>query len=61
MVERVLCDLAASNDFRYATLRYFNVAGADPEGRIGQAYQESTHLITRALKAAHGEFNRLWY
>ncbi|MBN1663679.1 MAG: UDP-glucose 4-epimerase GalE [Deltaproteobacteria bacterium] len=59
MVERALADLAASSDFRYVALRYFNVAGADPEGLIGQAYRESTHLITRALKTAKGEFPKL--
>jgi UDP-glucose 4-epimerase len=59
MVEQVLSDLAAADDFRYTALRYFNVAGADPEGRIGQDYKESTHLITRALKTAHGEFPEL--
>jgi len=59
MVERILWDLAAAKTFRYIALRYFNVAGADPESRIGQAYKESTHLITRALKTAHGEFPEL--
>lgn len=55
MVEQVLRDLTASKDFRYIALRYFNVAGAEPEGRIGQAYRDATHLITRALKTAKGE------
>ena len=59
MVERILRDMSKAHDFRYIALRYFNVAGADPEGRIGQAYQESTHLITRALKTAKGEFPKL--
>ncbi len=59
MIETVLADLAAATDFRYAALRYFNVAGADPEGRIGQAYREATHLITRALKTAKGEYPKL--
>lgn len=58
-VERMLADLAYSSAFRYVSLRYFNVAGADGEGRIGQAYRESTHLITRALKTAKGEFAKL--
>lgn len=56
MTELMLRDLAVANeDFRYVSLRYFNVAGADSEGRIGQAYREATHLITRALKAVKGE------
>jgi UDP-glucose 4-epimerase len=59
MVEQILGDLAGADDFRYTALRYFNVAGADPEGRIGQDYQASTHLITRALKTARGEFPKL--
>ena len=59
MIEHVLADLAAATDFRYVALRYFNVAGADPEGRIGQAYREATHLITRALKTAKGEYPKL--
>jgi len=60
MIERVLADLAAATDFRYAALRYFNVAGADSGGELGQAYSEATHLITRALKTAHGEFSKLF-
>ena len=59
MIERVLADLSTATDFRYSALRYFNVAGADPKGRIGQAYSEATHLITRALKTAKGEFPKL--
>ena len=59
IVEQVLKNLNSATDFRYVALRYFNVAGADPEGRIGQAYKESTHLITRALKTAKGEFPKL--
>jgi len=60
MIERVLADLSAATDFRYVALRYFNVAGADPGGELGQAYKEATHLITRALKTAHGEFAKLY-
>lgn len=60
MVERVLNDLASANRrFRFVALRYFNVAGADGEGRIGQRYREATHLITRALKTAKGEHGKL--
>jgi UDP-glucose 4-epimerase len=59
MVETVLRDLAATKGIQYVSLRYFNVAGADPEGRLGQVYRASTHLITRALKAAHGELAQL--
>lgn len=59
VVEMILKDLSIATDFKYVSLRYFNVAGADAEGKIGQAYQDSTHLITRALKTAKGEFDRL--
>ena len=59
MIERVLEDFSLAADFKYVALRYFNVAGADPGGRIGQAYKEATHLITRALKTARGESEKL--
>lgn len=59
MVEKVLIDLSKAEKLNSVALRYFNVAGADPDGRIGQAYKESTHLITRALKTAKGEFEKL--
>jgi UDP-glucose 4-epimerase len=53
--ERALEALGAIRpDFRYLALRYFNVAGADGRGRIGQAYPEATHLITLGLRAALG-------
>ena len=59
-VERILRDISNSGaDFRYVSLRYFNVAGADPEGRIGFAYPEATHLIIRAVKTAKGDFDKL--
>lgn len=59
MVERVLQDLSAARGLNYIALRYFNVAGADREGQIGQAYREASHLITRALKTARGELEML--
>ena len=59
MIEQVLQDLAAAKDFHYIALRYFNVAGADPESRIGQDYRNPTHLITRALKTALGKYEKL--
>jgi len=58
-VEKVLQDLSTAKQLRYISLRYFNVAGADPGGRLGQKYKDSTHLITRALKTAKGEFSKL--
>ncbi|MBW1981568.1 MAG: UDP-glucose 4-epimerase GalE [Deltaproteobacteria bacterium] len=60
MIELILRDHSqATPDFAYISLRYFNVAGADPEGQLGQVYPEATHLITRALKTAKGEFAKL--
>jgi len=60
MTERFLADLTqAEAGFRYVSLRYFNVAGADPASRLGQDYANPTHLITRALKTALGIFPRL--
>lgn len=56
MVERILRDMSKAGEIRYVSLRYFNVAGADPEGEIGPAYNQPTHLILRALKTAKGEF-----
>jgi UDP-glucose 4-epimerase len=60
MIERVLQDISLARDFHYIALRYFNVAGADSRGRIGQAYKEATHLITRSLKVAKGELEKLF-
>jgi UDP-glucose 4-epimerase len=54
MAERMLQDIAAANGLRYAILRYFNVAGADPQGRTGQATREASHLIKVACEAALG-------
>ena len=60
MTERFLADLSrARDDFRYISLRYFNVAGADPGARLGQDYANPTHLITRALKTALGIYPKL--
>ena len=54
MSERMLVDLAAASSLRYVILRYFNVAGADEAGRIGQATAEATHLIKVACQVAAG-------
>ena len=54
MAERILRDIAAASGQRYAILRYFNVAGADPEGRIGQATPGGQHLIKVACETALG-------
>ena len=55
MTERMLADASAAHPFNYGALRYFNVAGADPEGRTGQIGKGSTHLIKVAVEAAVGK------
>jgi UDP-glucose 4-epimerase len=55
MTEMMLGDAAAAHGFSYAALRYFNVAGADPQGRTGQSTKGATHLIKVACEAALGK------
>ena len=55
MTERMLADASAAYPLNYGALRYFNVAGADPEGRAGQIGKGSTHLIKVAVEAAVGK------
>ena len=55
MTERMLADSAAAYPLNYAALRYFNVSGADPEGRSGQVGKGSTHLIKVAVETAVGK------
>jgi UDP-glucose 4-epimerase len=55
MSERMLADVAAASKMRYVALRYFNVAGADPGGRIGQSTPEATHLIKVACEHVVGK------
>ena len=54
MTEWMLRDTAAAADFNFVALRYFNVAGADPQGRSGQATKNATHVIEVAGQAALG-------
>ena len=56
MSEWVLRDTtSAQPSFKHVILRYFNVAGADPKGRIGQSTPEATHLIKVACKTCLGQ------
>lgn len=55
MIERMLADSAAAYPLNYGALRYFNVAGADPQLRTGQIGKGSTHLIKIAVEAAVGK------
>jgi UDP-glucose 4-epimerase len=54
MTEIMLRDTAAAHDLRYVILRYFNVAGADPQLRTGQSTLNATHLIKVAVETALG-------
>lgn len=53
--EQMLRDHAAAYGLRYVALRYFNAAGADPEGELGERHNPETHLIPLALMAASGQ------
>lgn len=55
MTEAMLRDVAAAHPINYCALRYFNVAGADPQGRSGQSTVGATHLIKIAVEAAIGK------
>jgi UDP-glucose 4-epimerase len=54
MIEQALADYSAYAGFRSVSLRYFNAAGADPEGRIGEKHEPETHAIPLAVAAAMG-------
>jgi UDP-glucose 4-epimerase len=55
MTETMLADTAKTHPLRFVALRYFNVAGADPKGRIGQSSADATHLIKVAAETALGK------
>ncbi len=55
MSEWILRDLSAASDLRHVALRYFNVAGSDPQGRVGQRTHEATLLIKVACEVAQGK------
>jgi len=54
-VERMLADCAAGYGLRYIALRYFNAAGADSEGGLGERHEPESHLIPLVLQTATGE------
>ena len=55
MSEIMLHDVAAAHGMKYVVLRYFNVAGADPQGRVGLATAGAPHLLKIAVEAATGQ------
>ena len=54
MVEQMLADYSQAYGMRSVCLRYFNAAGADPRGRVGESHQPETHLIPLVLQVASG-------
>lgn len=54
MVERIFKDYHKAYDLQYVVLRYFNAAGADPDGEIGESHDPETHIIPLVLDAASG-------
>ena len=54
MIEQALADMDAYAGLRFTALRYFNAAGADPEGRVGERHEPETHAIPLLLQAAQG-------
>lgn len=54
MAEQVIADMGAATGMKWTNLRYFNAAGADPDGEIGEAHRNETHLIPLAIEAATG-------
>jgi len=59
MTEWMLRDVAIAHDMTYTALRYFNVAGGDPKGRVGQSTANATHLIKVACQTALGQRNHI--
>jgi len=55
MIEQMLKDFDTAHEIRYISLRYFNAAGADPEGEIGEDHEPETHLIPLVLDVAAGK------
>ncbi len=54
-VENLLFDLNRTAGFSFVALRYFNAAGADPDGQIGESHDPETHLIPNVLKVLNGK------
>ncbi len=54
MMEQIIQDYGSAYGIRYAILRYFNAAGADPEGQIGEDHDPETHLIPLLLQTVQG-------
>lgn len=59
MVEEILQDYDRAYGLRYVSLRYFNAAGADPEGELGERHTPESHLIPLVLQAASGRRSKI--
>jgi UDP-glucose-4-epimerase GalE len=57
MIERILLDYTRAYGLQFIALRYFNAAGADPEGEVGELREPETHLIPRAMMAIQGHLS----
>ncbi|MDA0660311.1 MAG: UDP-glucose 4-epimerase GalE [Planctomycetota bacterium] len=60
VVERALHDYAKAYGFAFAALRYFNAAGASPDGDLGEDHTPETHLIPVVLQVALGQREKVW-
>jgi len=59
MVEQILKDFSNAYGLKYVSLRYFNAAGADPDGEVGEDHRPETHLISLVLQTALGQRERI--
>lgn len=59
MIEKIMSDYEIAYGLKYAALRYFNAAGADAQGELGESHDPETHLIPLVLKAIKGEIPQI--
>lgn len=59
MVEKIMQDYHSAYGLKYVALRYFNAAGGDAEGQLGESHDPETHLIPLVLKAIKGEISQI--
>lgn len=57
--EKMMASYSHAHALRFVSLRYFNAAGADPEGRIGESHEPETHIIPIVLQVAHGDRDKV--
>lgn len=59
MMEQIMADYDKAYGLKFAALRYFNAAGADAQGQLGESHNPETHLIPLVLKAIKGEIPKI--